>query len=188
MKIYIKNMVCDRCSLVIENVLKELGLAYDSIQLGEVDFGELELDDEQIEQLSDRIELLGFEIIGDRKSRLIEQIKNAIISLVHSDEGDKRVKLSLYLPEQLHHDYSYLSHLFSSVEGVTIEQYYINQKIERAKELLVYDELSLSEIAWKLGYSSVSHLSGQFKKVTGLTPTHFRKLRDARQRRALDKI
>jgi AraC-like DNA-binding protein len=188
MKLYIKNMVCDRCKLAVGNVLDEMDLQPASVQLGEVDLGEETLDDQGLEDFRRRIEALGFELINDRKSRLIESIKKHIIALVRERDELERVKLSDYLAEQLHHDYTYLSNLFSAVEGVTIEQYFIHQKIERAKELLVYDELSLTEIAYRLGYSSLAHLSRQFKKVTGMTPSHFRQLRDARQRQSLDKL
>jgi AraC-like DNA-binding protein len=188
MKLYIKNMVCDRCKLAVKNVLDDMALQPESIQLGEVDLGKHELDDTQLDAFRQRIEALGFELINDRKSRLIESIKKHIIALVRERDELEKVKLSDYLSEHLHHDYTYLSNLFSAVEGVTIEQYFIHQKIERAKELLVYDELTLTEIAFRLGYSSLAHLSRQFKKVTGLTPTHFKQLRDTRQRQPLDKI
>lgn len=188
MKLYIKNMVCDRCKLAIDNVLHEMDLSPLSVQLGEVDLGDRELSEAEAEGFRQRIEALGFELINDRKSRLIESIKKYIIALVREQDLLEKLKLSEYLAKQLHHDYTYLSHLFSSVEGMTIEQYFIHQKIERAKELLVYDELSLTEIAYQLGYSSPAHLSGQFRKVTGMSPSQFRKLRDAGQRQALDKL
>ena len=188
MKLYIKNMVCDRCKLAVNNVLDDMALQPVSVQLGEVDLGDHELLDAQLEDFRGRIEALGFELINDRKSRLIESIKKHIIALVRERDELEKVKLSDYLGEELHHDYTYLSNLFSAVEGVTIEQYFIHQKIERAKELLVYDELSLTEIAYRLGYSSLAHLSRQFKKVTGMTPSYFRQLRDARQRQPLDKL
>jgi len=188
MKLYIKNMVCDRCKLAVNKVLDDMALQPVSVQLGEVDLGDHELQDVQLEDFRGRIEALGFELINDRKSRLIESIKKHIIALVRERDELEKVKLSEYLGEELHHDYTYLSNLFSAVEGVTIEQYFIHQKIERAKELLVYDELSLTEIAYRLGYSSLAHLSRQFKKVTGMTPSYFRQLRDARQRQPLDKL
>lgn len=188
MKLYIKNMVCDRCRIAIENVLAEMGIEAADIQLGEVDLGELILSDAIMGEFEQRIVALGFELINDKKSQLIEKIKATLIDLVRSDLLLQRVQLSTYLAEQLHHEYTYLSHLFSSVEGITIEQYFIAQKIERAKELLVYDQLTLTQIAEQLGYSSVSHLSNQFKKITGLSPSHFRKLRDSKQRTPLDKL
>ena len=187
MKIYIKNMVCDRCRYVIQNILDEMNIRPVSVVLGEVDLGDVNLDDGQLELFRNKIEVLGFELINDRKSRLIENIKKQIILLVQRPETMEKVRLSEYLGEVLHHDYNHLSNLFSSVEGVTIEQFYINQKIEKVKEYLVYDEMTTTEIACRLGYSSVSHLSRQFKKITGQTPTQFRTQRDGRQRKPLDK-
>ena len=188
MKILIKNMVCDRCNLAIKDVLEELGLTARSIQLGEVDLGETRLEGEQLEQFREKIEALGFELINDKKTQLIENIKKAVITLVQAPEPAEKIKLSEYLSSRLFHDYTHLSNLFSTVEGVTIEQYFINQKIEKTRELLVYDELTLTEIADRLGYSSVAHLSRQFKKVTGMTPSQFKQLRDGRQRQSLDKV
>lgn len=188
MKLYIKNMVCDRCVLVIENVFRDLDIQPVSVSLGEVDTGDITLEPAQLTAIQDRIIPLGFELIDDRKSRLIEQIRQNIIGLVHGQDEVARVKLSEYLPGKLHHDYSYLSKLFSSVEGITLEQYLIHQKVEKVKELLVYDELSLTEIAYRLGYSSPSHLSSQFKKVTGMTPRRFKELKDTRRRQPLDKV
>ena len=188
MKILIKNMVCDRCNLAIKDVLADLELTARSVQLGEVDLGEARLEGEQFEQFRERIEALGFELINDKKTQLIENIKKAVITLVQAPEPAEKVKLSEYLSNRLFHDYTHLSNLFSTVEGVTIEQYYINQKIEKTRELLVYDELTLTEIADRLGYSSVAHLSRQFKKVTGMTPSQFKQLRDGRQRQSLDKV
>ena len=187
MRIYVKNMVCDRCKYVIQNILHEMAITPVSVRLGEVDLGELELDEGQISKFREKIEALGFEIISDKKSRLIEDIKKHVITLVQNSDATEKVKLSEYLSKHLCHDYTYLSNLFSSVEGVTIEQYYINQKIEKVKEFLIYDEFSLTEIAYRLGYSSVAHLSKQFKKVTGQTPSQFKALRDSRQRQSLDK-
>jgi AraC-like DNA-binding protein len=181
-------MVCDRCNLAIEDVLAELNLIAKSVQLGEVDLGETILEAEQLEQFREKIEALGFELINDKKTRQIENIKKAVISLVQQPVAPEKVKLSEYLSARLFHDYTHLSNLFSTVEGVTIEQYFINQRIEKARELLVYDELTLTEIADRLGYSSVAHLSRQFKKVTGMTPSQFKQLRDGRQRRSLDKV
>jgi AraC family transcriptional regulator len=188
MKLLVKNMVCDRCKMAVEDVLAGLGLVPVSVQLGEVDLGDMVLDDEQLEQFRDKIETLGFELINDKKTRLIENIKKAVIELVHASDAPEKIKLSVYLSGRLFHDYTHLSNLFSTVEGVTIEQYVINLKIEKTRELLVYDELTLTGIADRLGYSSVAHLSRQFKKVTGMTPSQFKRLRDGRQRKALDKI
>ena len=180
-------MVCDRCIYVIRNILNEMDIAADSVRLGEVDLGDRVLDEDQLSTFGQRIEALGFELISDRKSRLIETIKTRLIELLNSPEQLEELRLSDYLGQNLHHDYSHLSSLFSSVEGITIEQYFIQQKIEKVKELLIYDEMTLTAIADRLAYSSVGHLSRQFKKVTGQTPTEFRKLRDTRQRRPLDK-
>ena len=138
--------------------------------------------------IKEGIEPLGFELIDDRKSRIIESIKNLIIALVHQTDEFSKIKISDYLRDNLRYDYNYLSNLFSSVEAVTIEQFWINQRIEKAKELLLYDELNLTEISHRLGYSSLAHLSRQFKKVTGLTPSHFKRLKDANGRRSLDKV
>ena len=172
--------------MAVQNELDQLNLKVNSIQLGEVDLTE-ELTSDQKEKLNDALTVLGFEIIDDRKSRIIEQIKNIIIDLVHHLENDIQTNLSELLSSQLHHDYNYLSNLFSEVEGTTIEKFFIAQKIEKVKELLVYDELTLSEIAFRLNYSSVAYLSNQFKKVTGLTPSHFRKIKENR-RKPLDKV
>jgi len=181
-------MVCGRCILAIQFTAKEMDLSPTSIELGEVDFDEHPLSTVQLQAFKKRIEKLGFELINDKKSRQIETIKKSIIELVNNQDLLHQNKLSDYLKNKLHYDYNHLSNLFSSVEGITIEQYQINQKIEKAKELLIYEELTLTQISYQLGYSSVAHLSRQFKKVTGLTPSHFKQLKDARQRLPLDKI
>ena len=187
MKLYIKNMVCDRCKLVVQNILKDMQIAPVSVSLGEVDLGGRVLKESEHSLFVERLEEVGFELISDKKTRIIEGIREALIDLVRDAENQK-IKLSDYLAARMHHEYGYLSHLFSSVEGVTIEQAFILQKIEKAKELLVYDELTLTEIAYRLGYSSVAHLSRQFKQVTGLTPTAFKKLRGTDLRRPIDKL
>ncbi|WP_281980362.1 helix-turn-helix domain-containing protein [Tenacibaculum mesophilum] len=186
MTLTIKNMVCNRCILVIQNELDKLGVGVKSIKLGEVIL-EKELTSDEKEHLDKVLLDLGFEIIDDKKSRIIEKIKNLIINLVHHQDSEAKINLSELLSNELHHDYNYLSNLFSEVEGTTIEKYFIAQKIEKVKELLVYDELSLSEIAFRLHYSSVAYLSNQFKKVTGLTPSHFKKIRKDR-RKPLDEV
>ncbi len=188
MKILLKNMVCDRCIFVIENVLHELNLQFIAIYMGEVDFGNTIINSEQLEQIRNKIEPLGFELINDKKTKIIENIKKHIIKLIQQESTSERFKLSDYLASNLYYDYTHLSNLFSTSEGVTIEQYYINQKIEKTKELLIYDEFTLTEISYSLGYSSVAHLSRQFKKVTTITPSQFKKLREKRHRRALDKV
>ena len=142
---------------------------------------------EEIKELEKVLIPLGFEIIDDKKSRVIEQIKNVIIDLVHHQDNETKNNLSDVLSKELHHDYNYLSNLFSEVEGTTIEKYFIAQKIEKVKELLVYDELSLSEIAFRLNYSSAAYLSNKFKKVTGLTPSHFKQVKEDK-RKPLDKV
>ncbi len=185
--LFIKNMVCNRCILVVEGELKKLNIPFSSIILGEIQLNTT-LQTKQKTSLSKALEALGFEIIDDKKSRLIEQIKNFIIDLVHHhNHFELKNNLSELLSQKLHHDYNYLSNLFSEVEGTTIEKYFIAQKIEKVKELLVYDELSLSEIATQLNYSSVAYLSNQFKKVTGLTPSHFKQIK-ADKRKPLDQV
>ncbi|WP_029296685.1 helix-turn-helix domain-containing protein [Chryseobacterium hispalense] len=184
--IFIKNMVCDRCIMVVQNELEKLGLDAKNIKLGEVILSK-EITSLEKENLSKTLEPLGFEVIDDKKGRIIEKIKNIIIDLVHNQDSDVKTNLSDVLSDKLHHDYNYLSNLFSEVEGTTIEKYFIAQKVEKVKELLVYDELSLSEIANRLNYSSVAYLSNQFKKVTGLTPSHFKQIKEDK-RKPLDKV
>ena len=179
-------MVCNRCIKAVASILNDLAIGYEQVLLGEALLHEA-LADEKKEALQQRLQEEGFELIDNKKSRIIERIKGLLIERVKADPDDATDTLSHYLSSQLHLDYSYLSNLFSSIEGTTIEKYFIAQKIERAKELLVYDELSLSEIAFQLGYSSVQHLSNQFKKVTGLTPSHFKQI-GAERRRPLDSI
>lgn len=184
--LYIKNMVCNRCIMVVQNELDKLGFDVKNIKLGEATLDK-ELTNEEKIKISEVLKSLGFEVIDDKKSRTIEQIKQIIINLVHHLDNDIKTNLSDILSNQLHHEYNYLSNLFSQVEGKTIEKYFIAQKIEKVKELLVYDELSLSEIAHRLNYSSVAYLSNQFKKVTSLTPSHFKQIKD-NKRKPLDKI
>lgn len=186
MKLYIKNMVCNRCIMVVQNELNKLGLESNNILLGEITLKKEPLIEEK-KKLEKALSILGFEIIDDKKGRIIEKIKNVIIKLVHHQNNDFKNNLSDILSKELLHDYNYLSNLFSDVEGTTIEKYFIAQKIEKVKELLVYDELSLSEIAYRLNYSSVAYLSNQFKKVTGLTPSHFKQIK-ADKRKPLDKV
>lgn len=185
--LYIKNMVCPRCIKVVKNELSRIGYTLLSVELGEAVVGE-KLTEQDMAEIHTTLAQNGFELIDDKKKRIIDQIKTAIIDLVHHQQDtDKHMNLSEYLPRKLGYDYSYLSHLFSSAEGLTIEKYLIRHKIEKVKELLIYDELSLSEIAWKLGYSSVQHLSGQFKKVTGLSPSYYKKYR-SEKRKSLDQV
>jgi AraC-like DNA-binding protein len=168
-------MVCGRCEMAVKLELERMKLPVISIKLGEVNLSR-ELTDEEIQEFSKNVESLGFELLEDDVSKKIAQIKNLIIDLVHYRDEKIKINLSTYLSESLRQDYSALSKLFSERERSTVEHYFIAQKIEKAKELLVYDELSLSEIAIQLNYSNVAHLSNQFKKVTGFTPTYFKKV------------
>lgn len=184
--IHIKNMVCNRCMLVVERLLAEQGFTPVHVELGRAVVQE-PLSDADTDALKSRLEAVGFELIDDKRTLLIEQLRNAVIELVHRRDNDLRTNLSDYLADKFHSDYGALSKLFSEVSGITLEKYYIAQKIERVKELLVYNELSLSQIADKLRYSSVAHLSAQFKSVTGITPSAFRRLSENR-RRPLDRV
>ncbi len=185
--LHIKNMVCNRCVKVVKEELTAMGYHIVSVELGEVTLKE-SLDDEGRDRIRKGLTENGFELIDNRKSWIINRIKTLIIEYIHYDkEKPEYVNISEFLANELGNDYSYLSHLFSSVEGITIEKYLILQKVEKVKELLVYDELSLSEIAYKTGYSSVQHLSNQFKKIIGLSPSHFKKIRKDR-RKPLDLV
>ena len=179
-------MVCGRCILVVKQELEKLGIPIKQVSLGEVETTE-DIPNDMITDLSKNLSALGFELLDSNKHQLIEKIKNTLINEVHYSEGERVYNYSEILSKALHKDYSYLSNLFSEVEGITIEKYIIHQKIEKAKELIIYDELSLSEIAYRLGYSSVAHLSNQFKKVTGLTPTHFKQV-GRNKRKPLDQV
>jgi AraC-like DNA-binding protein len=172
--------------MVVKNELEKLGYDPLHVQLGEVELKE-DISGNELAVFKNRLDELGFELIDDSKSKLIEKIKLLVIQLIHHGEGHMHQNYSEYIAAKLNKEYNYLSHLFSEVEGTTIEKYIINQKIERVKELLVYNELTLSEIADSLGYSSVAHLSGQFRKVTGLTPSYFKQLKENR-RKPLDLI
>lgn len=187
MKLYIKNMVCSRCKMVVKDVLEHNGLHIVDVELGMVQLREEQLSKEQLSTISDQLIALGFELLDDKRSKTIEKIKNVVIDMVHHNDEPSVLKQSEVISQELNHDYSYLSKLFSEVEGITIEQYAIQQKIEKVKELLVYDELSLTGIAEKLGYSSVAHLSAQFKKITGLTPSQFKSIAP-HHRKPLDQV
>jgi len=173
--IHIKNMVCPRCIRAVETIFKELNIPVEAVKLGEVIVAQPLAGEQQTELLL-RLHELGFDLLERGKSALISKIKALIIEQIHHSPLDLKVNFSTYLADELQHDYSYLSRLFSSIEGITIKKYIRAQKIEKVKELLFYDELSLSEIAYRLQYSSVAHLSAQFKKETGMTPTAFKKL------------
>lgn len=173
-------MVCIRCKMVVKAELAKMGLHYTTVELGEADIQE-NITPEQREQFKAALLKSGLELMDDKKSVLIQRIKNVIVELVHYSEEPLEVKFSEYLSRKLNHDYTYLANLFSEVTGTTIEKFFIAHKIERVKELLVYNELNLTEIAYLMHYSSVAHLSTQFKKVTGLTPSYFKKLKNKRR-------
>lgn len=169
-------MVCRRCVIAVNKVFDEAGYAVKEIELGEVVTNQ-HLNDAALQQLDTELKKLDFELIDDRKSRIIEKIKNLIVTLVHHNEGPLNVNISDYLGREMNYEYNYMSNLFSEVEGNTIEKFFISQKIEKIKELLIYDELTLEAIAFKMGYSSAAYLSTQFKKITGLTPGHFKTIK-----------
>ena len=166
--------------MVVESELEKLGLQTIAVELGEVEL-EQEISDEQKEALLKNLQTLGFDLIDDKKTKTVERIKNLIVDLVHHKNNDLKINLSDYLAENLNQDYNSLSNLFSEIENTTIEKYFISQKIEKVKELLIYNELSLSEIADILNYSNVAHLSNQFKKITGFTPTSFKQSKDKKR-------
>jgi AraC-like DNA-binding protein len=186
MKLYIKNMVCNRCKMVVKSELEKIGLHSISVELGEVELLQ-DLKENEKQAVAKKLSLLGFELLDDKISRTIERIKSLIVDLVHHQNEELKTNLSDYLVEHLMQDYSTLSNLFSEVEGTTIERYFIAQKIEKVKELLTYNELTLTEIAMQLNYSNVAHLSNQFKKTTGFTPTYFKQLKE-KKRFSIDEI
>jgi AraC-like DNA-binding protein len=173
-------MVSNRCKLAVKEVLRSLGLHFIVVDLGEVEIMET-LTNEQREELKIALHSSGLELMDDKRAVLIEKIKNAIVEMVHHTNEAVKVNFSDYLSEKLNHDYTYLANLFSEVQGTSIEQFIISHKIERIKELIIYDELSITEIAWQMNYSSVAHLSNQFKKMTGLSPIHFKQLKNKRR-------
>ena len=180
LKLYIKYMVSVRCKMAVKNALKSLGLHFVMVDLGEVDIME-NISPEQREKLQVALLDSGLELMDDKRAVLIEKIKNTIIEMVHHSDELIKTNFSEFLGDKLNHDYTYLANLFSEVQGSTIEQFIISHKIERIKELIIYDELNITEIAWKMNYSSVAHLSNQFKKVTGLSPSHFKKMKEKRR-------
>lgn len=174
-------MVSNRCKMVVKEALKNLGLHFVMVDLGEVEIME-SITAQQRDTLKDTLSNAGLELMDDKRSILIEKIKNTIIEIVHHSEEMMKVSFSVYLSEKLHHDYTYMANLFSEFQGTTIEQFIILHKVEKIKELLIYGELNITEIAYKMNYSSNAHLSSQFKKVTGLTPSHFKQLKEKRRR------
>ncbi len=186
MKLYIKNMVCIRCKMMVKEELKKLDLHYVIVNLGEVEIME-NITKQQREKLKITLLKSGLELMDDKRAILIERIKNVIIEMIHYADELPKIKFSNYLSEKLKYDYTYLSNLFSETEATTIEHYIITHKIEKVKELILYDELNLTEIAFKLQYSSVAHLSRTFKRITGLTPSFF-KSRKHKKRSTLENL
>lgn len=184
--LFIKNMVCQRCIMTVESILDRLKIAYNNVSLGEAELpGKLTAT--QRKDLETALHKVGFELIETRVNKIVEDIKQAVMEYLGLGMDSQDIKLSSFITNKIPYDYSYLSDLFSSIEGKTIEQYFILQRIEKVKELLVYDQLSLTEISYRTGFSSVHHLSSQFKKVTGLTPSHFKKI-GIEKRKSLDKV
>lgn len=180
MKLYIKYMVSNRCKILVKESLKDLGLHFIVVELGVVEIMET-LSIQQLDSLKAVLNESGLELMDDKRAMLIERIKTVIIEMVHHSEELPKTNFSDFISEKLNHDYTYLANLFSEVQGTTIEQFIIAHKVERIKELIIYGELNITEIAYKMNYSSVAHLSSQFKKVTGLTPTHFKQLKDKKR-------
>lgn len=185
-KLFIKNMVCQRCIMTVESVLNTLSIPFKKVSLGEVEL-ESKLKSDELKKIEIDLNKAGFELIATRANKVIENIKQAVMEYLNLGMDNENLKLSSFITKEIPYDYSYLSDLFSSVEGKTIEQFFILQRIEKVKELLVYDQLSLTEISYQTGFSSVHHLSSQFKKVTGLTPSHFKKI-GAAKRKSLDSL
>lgn len=185
MKLYIKHMVSLRCKMLVKNELEKLGLTCISVDLGMVEIKE-EITEEKLETFNRNLRKSGLELLDDKKNILVEKIKAVIVEMVHHSDEVPKVNDSDYISEKLNYDYTYLSNTFSDVKEMTIQQYIILHKIEKVKEMLIYDELTLTEIAHKLHYSSVAHLSNQFKKVTGLTPTYFKEFKKVRAKNLED--
>ncbi|HYF31080.1 MAG TPA: AraC family transcriptional regulator [Chitinophagaceae bacterium] len=184
--LFIKNMVCQRCIMTVEGILDKLDIPYNSVSLGEVELaGKLNVTRQK--ELDAALHKVGFELIETRVNKIVEDIKQSVMEYLALGMESQDQKLSSFITARVPYEYSYLSDLFSSIEGKTIEQYFILQRIEKVKELLVYDQLSLTEISYRTGFSSVHHLSSQFKKVTGLTPSHFKKI-GVEKRRSLDSL
>jgi len=185
-KLLIKNMVCQRCILTVESILVNLEIPAAKVSLGEVELTTA-LNENRLRKVETELKKVGFELIETKVNKIVEDIKKLVLGYIDDLSGEKNIKLSSLITKRLNYDYSYLSDLFSSIEGITIEQYFILQRIEKVKELIVYEELSFTEISYQTGFSSVHHLSAQFKKVTGLTPSHFKKI-GAGKRKSLDKL
>jgi AraC-like DNA-binding protein len=179
-------MVSVRCKMAVKDIFRNLGLHFVVVDLGEVEIME-ELSPDQDTALKGALLEIGLELMDDKKAILIEKIKNLIVEMIHDSTEVPKVNYSDYISEKLEYDYTYLSNIFSEVKGITIQQFIINHKIERVKELIIYDEMNMTEIAWKMHYSSVAHLSNQFKKNTGLSPSHFKLLRN-KQRSPIEDI
>ena len=184
--LFIENMVCNRCIMTIENLLNKNCILFIKVSLGEVEL-QRKLSTEELKNIDTEFRKIGFELIDTRVKKIIEDIKKAVLEYPNLGMENQNLKLSSFITKKIPYDYSYLSDLFSSIEGKTIERYFILQRTEKVKELLVYDHLSLTEISYQTGFSSVHHLSSQFKKVTGLTPSHFKKI-GIEKRRALDHL
>lgn len=180
-RLFIKNMVCPRCISTVEAILNKQQVQNSKVSLGEVEF-ETALTAIQLNEFEIALKKVGFELIETRINKIVSDIKGIVLQYINDQSVDKKLKLSSFITKQVHYDYSYLSDLFSSVEGITIEQFFIIQRIEKVKELLVYEELSLTEIAYQTGFSSVAHLSAQFKKTTGLTASHFKRIGEQKRK------
>jgi YesN/AraC family two-component response regulator len=187
-KIHIKHMVSLRCKLVVKDALASLGIKYSCVDLGEVKINDDDFSVQKREELKKILNRSGLELMDEKKSTIVERIKNIIVEMVHYADELPREKISIYLSDKLDHNYTYLSNLFKEITGITIQHYIVLHKIEKAKELILYDELTLNEITHLLHYSSVAHLSSQFKQVTGLTPTHFKNIKKYKKRIMLEKL
>lgn len=185
-KLFIKNMVCERCIMTVKDILNNQKMPYINVALGEVELSGKPTP-EQLKDLDTALHKVGFSLIETRVNKIVEDIKQAVMEYLALGMESQDRKLSAFITDRIAYEYSYLSDLFSSIEGRTIEQFFILQRIEKVKELLVYDQLSLTEISYRTGFSSVHHLSAQFKKVTGLTPSHFKKI-GAEKRKTLDSL
>ena len=186
MDLHIKNMVSNRCKMIVKSELEKLGLQFKTINLGEVEITD-DLSEENKNLLNINLKKSGLSLIEDKKGILVEKIKNSIIELVHYSENQLSINFSDYLSQKLNYDYTYLANLFSEDQNITIEHYFLSHKIEQVKELLIYDELNITEIADRMHYSSVAHLSNQFKKMTGLTPSDYKHLK-VKKRKPLEKV